>query len=248
MNLITGSTGRIGSHLEIQGARPTKHELDLTDNKAIEKYIKKLKPERIIHLAGLTHGDDIAKLKQVNTEATKVMYETAKEYGLKKFVFASTCSIYDQKEVLPNRETENINPKSLYAKTKYDAEQFLGDDCLVFRIFNVYGKGFSDSLINKLLTGRPIEIYNPDNYYRDYVHSTDVVRILEEGLTNEVYGTFNLCSGVPRNTRALIEYFEDLNIQMSYTIKERKGFSISVGSVEKLEKYFKLPSSDLILQ
>lgn len=243
MNLITGASGLIGRHLTMQGYRPSHQELDLTDYRTIEKCIKKYKPEKILHLAGLKKDcRDYKEARKVNVEGTKILYETAKEYGLKKFVYTSTAGVYCQKSLSPTKETQNIDPRTVYARTKLEAEKILSKDDLVFRIFNIYGEGFAGSLVNKLVSGRHVVLNDVDNYYRDYVHVSDVVGILEEGMQNEAKGIMNLCTGSARSTRSLVEYLEGVGVSMDYTIYEQGKFDISVGSTKKLQRYFKVPN------
>lgn len=84
--------------------------------------------DAVIHLGGLV-GDPACALDesltlQVNTASTRLVIETAKAFGVQRFVFASSCSVYGASdEILDERST--LRPVSLYAETKIDAERML---------------------------------------------------------------------------------------------------------------------------
>lgn len=82
----------------------------------------------VIHLGGLV-GDPACAIDEfltteVNLTSTKIIAEIAKANGVKKFIFASSCSVYGaQEEILD--ENSGLNPLSLYAKTKAASETVL---------------------------------------------------------------------------------------------------------------------------
>ncbi|MCK5019780.1 MAG: SDR family oxidoreductase [Candidatus Peribacteraceae bacterium] len=141
---ITGGSGLLGSNLakmailkfndvysnflnhyvQIEGV--TFNKLDLS-NPAECDYINTLRPDYIIHCAALTNLDYCEKhpdeAYQHNVLATKNMIDIANKCG-SKFIFISTDSVFDG-----NRgnysEKDATNPISIYAKTKYDAENIV---------------------------------------------------------------------------------------------------------------------------
>jgi nucleoside-diphosphate-sugar epimerase len=68
--------------------------------------------------------------REMNTNASLALAETCKKLGIRRYIFASSCSIYDrgvgsdEKDVLQD-ETSVVNPKAAYSRSKYDAERGL---------------------------------------------------------------------------------------------------------------------------
>lgn len=86
--------------------------------------------DAVCHLAAIV-GDPACALDRdttiaVNYAAAKMMAQLAKANGVTKFVFASTCSVYGDSEDIMSEDSP-LNPVSLYATTKIDAERALLD-------------------------------------------------------------------------------------------------------------------------
>ena len=88
--------------------------------------------DSVIHLAGLSN-DPMAEYnpranQEMNTVATEVLANACKRWGIKRFVFASTCSIYDKGLYAEDRlldEDSEVNPRAAYAVSNYEAERIL---------------------------------------------------------------------------------------------------------------------------
>jgi len=151
--LVTGGSGYIGSILLrkllekgyrvrlidkfIFGDEPIrdikdKIELVVADIRDIQPFhLEEI--DAVIHLAGFS-TDPISQYDprltvMVNTIATEKLAKMAKERGIKRFVYASTCSVYFTLNPLSElpiyKETDNINPVSCYGITKRCSEQAL---------------------------------------------------------------------------------------------------------------------------
>ncbi len=90
----------------------------------------------VINLGGLSN-DPTAEYNpkanyEMNTVSTKMLAEFCKKQGVNRYIFASSCSIYDrgagydEKDILQD-ETSEVNPRAAYSKSKYDAERALLD-------------------------------------------------------------------------------------------------------------------------
>jgi len=88
----------------------------------------------VVHVGGLSN-DPTAEYnpranQEMNVDATRMLAEFCKKAGVRRYVFASSCSIYDrgvsdqEKDVLQD-ETSDVNPQAAYSKSKYDAEREL---------------------------------------------------------------------------------------------------------------------------
>lgn len=110
--------------------------------------------EAVINIGGLSN-DPTAEYNpkanyEMNTLATEKLAKLCKQKGIKRFVFASTCSIYDrgvedEKEDIVLDETAEVDPKATYARSKFDAEKILlemvdDDFCpVILRKSTLYG-------------------------------------------------------------------------------------------------------------
>lgn len=152
--LIIGGAGYVGSYLSEEllnqgykvriidslmfGEKPVEkikdHEnLDLVvgDFRNIETLSKCMKNiDAVVHLAGIV-GDPACSIDDdftidVNLSATSMVAEVCKTFGVERLIFASTCSVYGQSTSdKPLSETSELNPVSLYARTKIASEEVL---------------------------------------------------------------------------------------------------------------------------
>ncbi len=83
---------------------------------------------------------------EVNVCGTLNLLDTAVKAGIKRFVYASSSSIYGNSEVLPKKENMTPNPMSPYAVSKLAGEkyckvfyQIYGLETVCLRYFNVFG-------------------------------------------------------------------------------------------------------------
>jgi len=126
------------------------------------------------------------------------------------FNFISSWFVYGDVE-LPAKEDAKCDPKGFYSITKRAAEQLLISYCETFdlkyriiRLANVLGK--SDNkvskqknalqwMINEIVQGNDVNLYDGGQVYRDYIHVDDVVQainlIIEKGVVDEIYNVGN---------------------------------------------------------
>ena len=118
-----------------------------------------------------------------------------------RIIFMSTCSVYGAQDG-ELTEDSAVAPLSVYAVTKYEAEQFLADkNAIVFRLGTLFGVGdlFSRirlDLVVNILTVRAhregkIKVYGGDQF-RPLLHVRDAARAVVESLDHEHTGVFNL--------------------------------------------------------
>ncbi len=153
--------------------------------------------DAVVHLGAIV-GDPACAIDEqasvdVNLLATKLIAETSKGYGVKRFVFASTCSVYGAGDGLLN-EHSALNPVSLYAETKIQSEQALlalADTSfapIILRFATVFGMSYRprfDLVVNlltaKAVTEGEITIFGGDQW-RPFVHVHDVARAIIRSL------------------------------------------------------------------
>ncbi|WP_455950123.1 SDR family oxidoreductase [Eubacterium sp.] len=133
-----------------------------------------------------------AQYERVNVQGTVNMLEAAKVNGVKKFVYASSSSVYGDSEVLPKREGEEGEILSPYALTKKMDEEYgrlykklYGLNTYGLRYFNVYGpRQNMDSMyaavipifIKKIMNNEQATIYGDGRQSRDFTYVANVVQ------------------------------------------------------------------------
>lgn len=158
----------------------------------------------------------------VNVAGTQNLLEFARESGIRKFVFASSSSVYGVNEKVPFNEADPIfNPISPYAATKLAGEALchvyhhLYDlDLVCLRFFTVYGpRQRPDLAIRKfteaILAGKPIEVFGDGSARRDYTHIDDIVQGVLAALDRNLgYEIINLGESRTVELRELITLIE----------------------------------------
>lgn len=144
--------------------------------------------ESVIHLGAIV-GDPACALNEgltidVNLSATQTIAVLAKSHGVKRFVFASTCSVYGACDEILDERSE-VQPVSLYGHTKHASEKILGELAssdfkpTILRFGTIYGLSGRTrfDLVVNLLTAKAkidgvITIQDGDQW-RPFVHVDD---------------------------------------------------------------------------
>lgn len=172
--------------------RVTLIEGDLRDPAIVEQTFASGGYDAVIHLAaraGVRPSIEQPELYiDTNIKGTFYLLEACKRHGVKKFVFASSSSVYGVNKKVPFAEEDPIlQTISPYAMTKMAGEQMCsnysaleGIRCVCLRFFTVYGpRQRPDLAISKftklILEDRPIDKYGKGNTARDYTFIGDIV-------------------------------------------------------------------------
>ena len=104
-------------------------EIDLRNSSMVEERIKKIKPEAVIDLASISNdpmGDLNPQLtKEVNIIAQKNLIDSCIKNNVRRFIFASSASVYGINENENIAEDTPLAPISLYSKTKVEIESYI---------------------------------------------------------------------------------------------------------------------------
>ena len=151
--------------------------------------------DRIFHLAALPRVErsieDPVGTHRVNVDGTLNVLEASRRAGVRRFVYASSSSVYGRQDRHLMTEDMTPNPLSPYALQKLIGEQYVsllaplyGMTAVSLRYFNVYGprqplEGEYALVIGKFLSarrsGRPLTVYGDGEQTRAYSHVYDVV-------------------------------------------------------------------------
>jgi len=100
---------------------------DIRDSKLVEKCLGGI--DSVIHLAAISNdpcSDLNPKLtKEVNLEATKNLVESAQVNSIKRFIYASSSSVYGIREEPDITEELSLKPLTIYSETKAESEVFV---------------------------------------------------------------------------------------------------------------------------
>ncbi len=149
----------------------------------------------------------VVESTEVNIMGTVKLFEQARKRNVKRVVFASSSSVYGDRDELPKHEAQEPKPQSPYAASKVTCElyaeifsQRMDLDVVGLRYFNVFGprqSATSDyaavvpNFITALLSGETPVIYGDGEQSRDFTYVSDVVganlAALREGEPGAVY-------------------------------------------------------------
>jgi UDP-glucuronate 4-epimerase len=164
----------------------------LENDSALCAAIDAFRPDVIVHLAaqaGVRYSlENPRAYLDANITGSFNILEAAKTAGVAHLLMASTSSVYGANTAMPFAETDKADtPLTVYAATK-KATEAMGHSyahiwnipITMFRFFTVYGPwGRPDMALFKftsaILEGRPIDIYNNGEMYRDFTYVADLV-------------------------------------------------------------------------
>jgi UDP-glucuronate 4-epimerase len=146
---------------------------------------------------------------ETNVVGTLNLAEAAREHGIRRFVFASSSSVYGERSVDggPFREDQDVSrPVSPYASTKVMGENLLhtyshlyGLRVVALRFFTVYGPAQRPDLAIRKFTrlielGQPVPVFGDGSTQRDYTYIDDIVQGVLAALRYEgaAFEVFNL--------------------------------------------------------
>lgn len=165
--------------------------------------------------------------EDVNVRGYMNLLELCKKYGVKKFVQASSSSVYGNNKEVPFKETAIVDfAISPYAATKKSCEvmghvyhKLYNIDMVQLRFFTVYGpKQRPDLAIHKftkmILENKPIPFYGDGTTKRDYTYIDDIVNGILKSMNylfnnEDVYEIFNLGESHVVSLKEMVETIEN---------------------------------------
>lgn len=270
--LITGGAGFIGSNLSkyllnkgydisvvddlstgkvtnISNLKLKFYKRDVLD---INKINFRRKIDIIIHLAAkaeiLISSEKESIYSKSNLNALQTVLNFASQNKIKKFIFASSASIYGDTKNKKINENFKSDPKHFYAYTKLIGEKMIMNyakinklNYTIFRFFNVYGKN-STAVVAKFiaqkLQKKKITIFGNGKQKRDFVHIDDLNNAILSSIktkksNNEIY---NLGSGRAEsiiNLKKIISKKKD----HIFLNKRNDDIEISISNINKIKRH-----------
>ncbi len=157
-------------------------------------------------------GEDFRIYSDNNVYATQRLLEACRGGALRKFVYASSSSIYGDTDDLPMRETSMPKPVSPYGVSKLAAEHLVwlysknfGLPTVSLRYFTVYGPRQRPDMafhrfIRAAIEDKPIVLYGDGEQSRDFTFVADIVQANVSAAESEATGTVYNLGGGSRTT------------------------------------------------
>jgi UDP-glucuronate 4-epimerase len=238
------------------------YKLDINNENKLNFIISSFKPDCIIHLAGSAGVRDSInnpkKFIKNNILGFFNLIDAAKNNNIKKFIYASSSSVYGLNQKIPFKESFKLNfAPNIYAATKQSNEMIAktyeylhGYSSIGLRFFSVYGPwGRPDMAVYKftknIFKKKKITVYNNGKFIRDFTYIDDVVEsIIRLTKIKRTKKNLVLNIGGSKNYKVLdlIKTIERiLNLKAKIIFKkstgEMKSTKANTRKLEKLIKY-----------
>jgi dTDP-4-dehydrorhamnose reductase len=231
--VITGGSGRFGSILQKKYKSnklfyPNKNQLNILNTKSIEKYLKKIKPKCLIHLAALSrpmsiHDNNISKSINLNIIGTANIVKICSKYKI-KLIYFSTNYVYPG-ENGNYKENSPLLPINNYAWSK------LGGEAAV--------QMYKNSLILRVcMTEKPFVHKKAfANVYSNFIYHEEVASILfklvnKKGIIN-IGGTINsIYNFAKKDCPSLKKIYLKTNSQTNFPVNP----SMNINKLKKIIK------------
>jgi len=202
------------------------HKHDISEKSAIDLF-KNEKLDGVINLAaraGVRYSvENPWAFLESNVTGALNMLEVCRQFGCKKFILASTSSIYGENPEYPTPETASSSePMQPYAASKKGAEALAHSyhhlydiDVTVVRYFTVYGPAGRPDLaifrfVKWIMEGEPIRIYGDGTQSRGFTYVDDIARGTIAALKPLGYEIINLGGHEVVSINGLVELIEEL--------------------------------------
>ena len=234
-------------------------EKDIRDEKTLNEVVKDI--DCVIHLAAIV-GDPLCKkipvaAKQINEDATKKLVTISKEHGVKRFIFASTCSNYGSASTMVD-ENSPIQSLSLYSKTKVNSENFILNtknssfEPCILRFATAHGlspRMRFDLLLQEFLRDaildKKIRIYGP-NFWRPLAHVDDIsnaciaaIKSPSDIISGEIYNVGHTRENYTKKMLAEIiqEFVPSTEIEITGSKTDLRTYKVSFDKIKNNLKF-----------
>jgi len=240
------------------------YKIDISNKKKLKKIFNDHKFEIIIHLAaqaGVRHAlKDPESYLDSNIKGFLNLVDNLKTNTVKKFIFASSSSVYGEGKKFPQSEEMKPKPINIYSSTKLLNEEIIRDYSNIskikfigLRFFTIYGShGRPDMFLFKLLKSifkkNSFYLNNYGNHLRDFTHVDDVKMIIKKLIDKKIktkFQIFNVCSNNPISVLKLISDVSKITSTNPkiVKIKRHKADVLKThGSNIKIKKYLNIKS------
>lgn len=206
--IVTGAAGMLGQDMldelpedevlpvDIQGDAI---HLDITDLEAVQSFMKKNKPDIVLHLAAYTNVDgcqtDPDTAWKVNAGGTWNLASACAEQG-SGLLYISSDFVFSGNGTHPYDEFDAVGPLSVYGKTKLAGERFTRS--LVSRhyvvrtawLYGARGKSFPGTMIRMASEGKPLRVVG--DQVGSPTYTRDLARYVSKIIRKPLYGVYHV--------------------------------------------------------
>ena len=229
-NLETGSLEKIVHNQSKKDFRFIKG--DIRDLNLVKETMKDV--DVVFHEAALASVTVSVKdpilTNEINVTGTLNLLKASSDFGVKRFVFASSAAVYGDTQSPQKREGVPLNPRSPYGISKLAAENYVkifyklyGLETVSLRYFNVYGPrqrfdlecaygGVITIFTNRVLRNMPPMVFGDGEQTRDFVYVEDVVEanMLALKSKNAAGEAFNIGTGLSTSVNQVAETLKEI--------------------------------------
>lgn len=206
--LITGVGGQLGFDVRRELLRrrvsqndisaPRSSELDITDEKAVEKYVENFHPGIIVNCAAYTNVDKAEEDKEacykINVDGVKNLVHAAEQIDA-KIIHISTDYVFDGENPEPYQVNDPVNPQSVYGQTKCEGEAIARSYPRHFIVrtawvFGINGHNFVKTMLK--VAKDHTEVAVVDDQIGSPTYTVDLARFLVDLSSSDKYGTYHV--------------------------------------------------------
>lgn len=226
---------------------------DIRKKTDLESAIKDV--DIVINLAALVGEPLCSKYpklaKEINYQAACIIGDIAKKIGVKKYIFVSTCSNYGINTNEEATEETAVNPLSLYAETKINAEKYIlslasaSFSPIVVRFATIFGISprmrfdlLVSGFVKEAFLTKKITVYKPE-VFRPLIHVNDAAKALfllaktSKKIKGEV---FNIGLGNYRKKEIIekiIARIPSVKVKLITAVKDKRDYKVSFEKIGK---------------
>ena len=206
--LVTGVKGQLGFDVvnelkekNIEAVGVDIEEMDITDKASVDKVIKEVNPDAVIHCAAWTavdaaeDEDKQEKVKLVNVNGTQNIADVCKELDI-KMMYISTDYVFNGEGTEPwQPDCKDYAPQNVYGQTKLDGELAVAntlDKYFIVRIAWVFGKNGNNFIKTMLKVGKNHDqLKVVSDQIGTPTYTFDLAKLLVSMIVTDKYGYYH---------------------------------------------------------
>lgn len=176
-------------------------QMDITDAAAVERVLREVKPDAVVHCAAWTavdlaeDADKVEKVRAINSGGTENIAKVCKDLDC-KLLYLSTDYVFDGQGAEPWKpDCKDYKPLNVYGQTKLEGELAVANTLekyFIVRIawvFGVNGKNFIKTMLTVGKTHNMVRVVNDQIGTPTYTY--DLARLLVDMVETEKYGYYH---------------------------------------------------------
>jgi len=228
--------------------------------------IKRIKFDTIFHLAGQSSGeisfDSPTNDLNRNLLSTVKLAEFSIKNKIKKFIYASSMSVYGDLAAKPVSENHNCNPKSYYGISKLASENYIKISqnkklkSTILRLFTVYGpgqnldnpmQGMISIYLHQIMKNKKLIIKGSDKRVRDFIYIDDLTNFFMKIIGNKKFfnQTLNVGTGKKHTIKEVIKKLRIIT-KINFPVIFKKSTPLDqfyiFPNIKKLKKFINVKS------